>query len=63
MKSHQEKRETIRKPRETKNKTDLEESEATNLAANPEKMERNAEMMQSEVEHWEVPTEETAVKS
>jgi hypothetical protein len=51
------------KPRETENKTDLEETETTNLEANPEKMEPNPEMMQSEVEHWEVPTEEAAVKS
>jgi hypothetical protein len=34
----------------------LEETQATNLEANPE-------MMQSEVEHREVPTEEATVKS
>jgi hypothetical protein len=55
--------ETGLKPRETKNKTDLKEKEGTNLEANPEKLERNAEMMQSEVEHQEVPTEEATVKS
>jgi hypothetical protein len=33
------------------------------LEASPEKMEPKPEMMQFEVEHREVPTEETAVKS
>jgi hypothetical protein len=33
------------------------------LVVNPEKMEPNAGMMQSEVEHRETPMEEAAVKS
>jgi hypothetical protein len=41
----------------------LEETEITNLESNPEKIECNAKMMQSEVEHQEVPMEEAAVKS
>jgi hypothetical protein len=49
--AYQEKTETSLKPRETENKIYLEETEA-----NPEKM-------QSEVEHGEAPTEDSAVKS
>jgi hypothetical protein len=41
----------------------LEETEATNLEANPEKMEPNPEMLQFEVVYREVPAEETSVKS
>jgi hypothetical protein len=55
--------ETIQKQREAENKTDLEEMEAMDLESNREKMEPYPEKMESEVEHWEVPMEEAAVKS
>jgi hypothetical protein len=45
---------------ETENKTDLEESEATNMEVSPGKKELNLEDMESVVE---VPMEEAAVKS
>jgi hypothetical protein len=41
----------------------LEETEAMNLEANLEIVEPNPKMLQAEVEHQEVPTEEATVKS
>jgi hypothetical protein len=56
--AYQEKTETGLKLRETENKTDVEETEAS-----PEKVEPSPGMVQSEVEHQEVPMEEVTVKS
>jgi hypothetical protein len=61
--AHQEKPGTGLKPQETENKTDLEETEATNLEANREKTEPSPGEKEAVKKRHENPNEEVAVHS